>query len=246
MNYKRGDWIPSNQSILGKILRLPLRLFPREAIVPILTTAARGKKWIVGSGANSQWLGINEVGKRKLFQKTIQPGSIVYDIGANVGSYTILSSVLCGSSGKVFAFEPDPHNIKFLKQHIKLNHLENVSIVEYAISNESGRLFFQDTSDHCTSHISEKGQIEVSSITIDDFVFKQKNPPPHIIKIDVEGSEGRVVEGARQTLSKFKPVIFLATHGYEIDQICRQQLEQLNYNVNNIKGYGDELYCVPK
>lgn len=107
MSYKRGDWIPSNKSILGIVLRLPLQLIPIGTIVPILRTAARGKKWILGSGAHSQWLGFHEVGKKKLFQKTIQPGSTVYDIGANVGIYTILSSVLCGNSGKVYAFEPD-------------------------------------------------------------------------------------------------------------------------------------------
>jgi len=246
MSYKRDSWIPSNKSILGKVLRLPLRLIPKGIKVPILTTAARGKKWIIGSGANSQWLGISEVNKKILFQKTIPQGSVVFDIGANVGIYTILSSVLCGNSGRVFAFEPDPYNIKYLEDHVALNNLKNVSIEKYAVSNSSGRLFFQDTGDHCNSHISEKGQIEVEAITLDDFVFKKNNLPPNYLKIDVEGAENLVLEGAQKTLSEHGPEIFLATHGFEIDQKCREQLNKLNYQVSKIRGYDDELYCVPK
>jgi len=246
MGYKRGDWIPSNKNTLGKIIRLPLRLIPKGTIVPILRSAARGKKWIIGSGANSLWMGISEIRKKKHFEKTVQEGSIVYDIGANVGIYTILSSVLCGKSGQVFAFEPDPHNIRYLKDHIKLNKLQNVSIVEKALSNSSGRLFFQATSDHCQSHISENGEIEIESITLDDFVAKDKNHPPDVVKIDVEGAENLVIEGAHKTLSQHKPVLFLATHSIEVDQNCRKQLEKLNYTVSKIRGYDDELYCVPK
>jgi len=246
MKYKRGDWIPSNKNFLGILLRLPMQLIPKGTKVPILTTAARGKKWIIGSGANSQWLGISEVNKKNLFQKTIPQGSVVYDIGANVGIYTLLSAVLCGNSGRVFAFEPDPHNIKYLEDHVALNNLQNVSIEKKAISNSSGHLFFQDTGDHCNSHISENGQIEVEAITVDDFVFKNNNLPPNYLKIDVEGAEYLVLEGAQKTLSEYRPEIFLATHGLEIDQKCREQLKKLNYKVSKIHGYDDELYCVPK
>jgi FkbM family methyltransferase len=246
MNYKRKDWIPSNKSILGTILRLPLRLIPKDTIVPILSTAARGKKWIADSGAHSQWLGIHEINKKKFFQRTIQPGSVVYDIGANVGIYTLLSSVLCGDTGKVFAFEPDPHNIEYLWKHVQLNQLNNISIIEYAISNKSGNLSFESTSDHCTSHLSDNGKLKVKAITLDQFVSDNTNSPPDYIKIDVEGAENLVLEGGHKTLRQHKPKIFLATHGYEIDQICRQQLKDLGYNISKIRGYDDELYCVPK
>ena len=144
MAYKSGDWIPSNKKLFGKILRLPLKLIPNGKIVPILGTSARGKKWIYGSGAHSQWLGIHEVGKKKLFEKTIKPGSIVYDIGANVGIYTILSSILCGEAGKVYAFEPVPHNLKYLKKHIELNHLINVTVIGAAVSSTNGKIFFEE------------------------------------------------------------------------------------------------------
>jgi len=56
--------------------------------------------------------------KQQLFQKDIKPGVVIYDIGANAGLYTLLSSILKGNSGKVFAFEPVPKNIFYIKQHI--------------------------------------------------------------------------------------------------------------------------------
>lgn len=245
MTYKSGDWIPSNKKLFGKLLRLPLRLIPNGKIIPILRTAARGKKWIYGSGAHSQWLGFHEVGKKKLFEKTIESGSTVYDIGANVGIYTILSSLLCGESGRVYAFEPVPHNLEYLRKHVDLNNLGNVTVIGAAVSNINGKINFLDNGDHCTSHISSEGEIELESVSLDSFVLEQKNPPPDYLKIDVEGAENLVIEGATKTIKKYKPEIFLATHGIEKDQICREQLENLNYKIYSIPGFYDEIYATP-
>ena len=245
MKYKSGDWIPSNKKLFGKLVRLPLRLIPNGTIVPILRTAARGKKWIYGSGAHSQWLGIHEIGKKKLFEKTIKPGSTVYDIGANVGIYTIISSILCGDTGKVYAFEPVPHNLEYLRKHVDLNNLENVTIISAAVSDTNGKVHFIDNGDHCTSHISDEGGVELQSITIDQFVFEEKNMPPDYFKIDVEVAEDLVIEGARNTIQKYKPEIFLATHGIEKDQICTKQLHDLNYKIIPIPGFDDEIYAIP-
>jgi len=245
-HYKRGDWIPSNQSLIGKLLRFPLNLIPKGTIVPILGSAARGKKWILGSGAHSQWLGIHEIGKKKVYKKAIKSGSVVYDIGANVGIYTIISSILCGETGHVYAFEPVPVNAKYLKKHVELNKLNNVTIVETAVSDVDGYLQFKDDGDHCTSHISIDGEIKVESQTIDSFVFTKKNKPPGYLKIDVEGAEVSVLQGGKKVLNEYKPEIFLATHGYELDRACRNLLAQLNYKVNNLPGSADELYAIPE
>lgn len=210
-----------------------------------MRTAAQGKKWILGSGAHSQWLGLTEIKKKILYERTIPQGSVVYDIGANVGIYTILSAVICGESGKVFAFEPDPYNIKYLEEHTKLNKLDNVSVVRCAVSNISGQTFFQDNGDHCTGHIVKEGPLKVETVSLDDFVLLNKNAPPEYLKIDVEGAEDLVLEGANKILNQYKPEIFLATHNLEVDNICRQILNDQNYNITKIPGYDDELYCVP-
>lgn len=236
-----ADNIPSNKSLLGQILRLPLKLIPNGATVPILRGAERGKKWIVGSGPHSNWLGINEVAKRRLMAQVIKPGTVVYDIGANVGSYTILTSVLTGDSGNVYAFEPLPDNLQYLHRHIKLNNLHNIEVHEVAVWNKSGTVKFQGTSDRVTSHISDEGSIEVKTVSIDSLVFDGPLSPPDIIKIDVEGAETGVLEGAQKTLKKYQPSIFLATHGDDINRNCREQLEKLGYTIQKIDNQEDEL-----
>jgi FkbM family methyltransferase len=172
--------VPANTSLLGKLLRLPLSFIPKGKIVPLLGTIARGKKWVFGSGTHSQWLGIHEIGKIKKFQKTVLPGSVIYDIGANVGIYSIISSLICGEKGHVFSFEPDPRNLHFLKQHVSINKLLNVTIIESAVSNIDDMIFFDDNDDHCTGHISESGKIQVNSCSLDKFVFEDNHFPPTI------------------------------------------------------------------
>jgi hypothetical protein len=75
----------TNQNILGKILRSPLRLIPPKTVLPILQGKLRGKKWIVGSGQHGAWLGSYEYEKQLLFQQIVQEGNVVYDLGANNG-----------------------------------------------------------------------------------------------------------------------------------------------------------------
>ena len=78
----------------------------------------KGKKWIVGSSNHGCWLGTYEFAKQRLFSETIREGSIVYDIGAHLGFYALLASVLVGPKGRVVAFEPLTKNICFLEKHL--------------------------------------------------------------------------------------------------------------------------------
>ena len=203
----------------GKFLRFPLRLIPRGSTVPILFTRARGKRWIVGSGPHSCWLGFNEVKKRNLFTKIVHKGNIVFDIGANVGSYTILSSILVGQKGKVLAFEPMPENMKYLKNHITLNQLDNVQTFEMAVSDYCGTARFDAAADRVLCSISVNGNLIVQTTTI-DAVSREQSLFPDCIKIDVEGGEAAVLRGARQVLKNYRPIVFVATHSPEVHKEC--------------------------
>lgn len=226
---------------LGKLLRLPLRLIPRNAVVPILSGTARGKRWIAGSGPQSCWLGFNESAKRRVFAANVAPGNVVYDVGANVGSYTLPASVLVGEAGLVVAFEPLPANLTFLKRHIALNHLTNARVVEAAVWSTDGELRFQGTADRVTSHASDAGEITVRAVAIDALVSAGEMPPPNCIKIDVEGAETEVLRGALSTLREHHPVILLATHGAEQTRECRALLEEAGYVLTPIGMGGDEF-----
>ncbi len=108
----------SSGALLAKILRLPLSLIPREAEVRILRGPLRGMKWIKGSGPNAYWFGTFEVARVRAFANTVTQGAVVYDVGANVGIYSLLASLRAGPSGRVYAFEPLERNLQYLRRHI--------------------------------------------------------------------------------------------------------------------------------
>ena len=151
---------------LGRILRLPLRLIPPGTTVPILATAARGKQWIAGSGPHSCWLGINEIVKRKYFSTHVLPGHVVYDIGANVGSYTMLASVLAGPRGQVIAFEPVPENVAYLRRHVAINQLTNVQVHDVAVADVSGVVSFHAAADRVLGRIDADGDLPVRAVRL--------------------------------------------------------------------------------
>jgi FkbM family methyltransferase len=168
-----------------------------------------------------------------------QTTRIVYDVGANVGYITLAFASTMKDGGKIFAFEPLSSNIEAIKKLTKMNNLEDrVEVLPLALADTTGKQKFvmwgssamhllesalngQDTS-CCPS-------IVVDSTTLDSFVFELNNPPPHLIKIDVEGAEVRVLEGSLRTLSTYSPSIIMEIHGPANARMVWEALESLNY-----------------
>jgi FkbM family methyltransferase len=208
-------------SCAGTLLRFPLRLIPRRMRMPILQGRLKGKRWIVGSSNHGCWLGSYEFTKRRLFEKIVSENSVVFDIGAHAGFYTLLSSVLVGQQGKVFAFEPCPANLKFLHEHLRINKVKNVKVIEAAVADWSGNGQFEENLDSSMSRVSKSGSLTIRLVSLDELYHTGEIPPPDVIKIDVEGGEVQILEGAKDLLSIASPTIFLATHGEKIhDQSC--------------------------
>jgi FkbM family methyltransferase len=224
----------SNRTPLGKLLRFPLRLMPTEMRMPILQGRLRGKQWIVKSSQHGCWLGSYEYDKQLIFEKIITEGSVVFDLGAHVGFHTLLASVLVGSEGKVFAFEPMPKNLFYLKQHLSLNSITNVTLIEAAVSDCSGVVSFEESSCSFQGRISSQGNLQVKTVSLDDLISKGEIPTPDYLKIDVEGAEMQVFSGAKSLLKNAHPTILLATHGRDVHQQCCQLLTSLGYQLQPI------------
>src|ERR1039458_761748 len=175
-------------NIWARAIRSPSRLLPPATVLPILSGRLRGQKWIVGSGVHSCWIGSYEWEKQRAFARVTPFGGTVLDLGANVGFYTLLAAELVGPSGHVHAFEPVPRNLQYIRRHIALNGLTNVSVVEAAVSNASGKRRFRLDTSPAMGHLGDDGQIEVSAVALDQFVFGTAVAAPHSIKIDVEGA----------------------------------------------------------
>ena len=216
---------------MGKLLRFPLKAIPTQMTIPILRGKLRGKKWIVGSGRHGCWLGTYEYNNQLIFEEWIKPGNVVFDIGAHVGFFTLLASSLVGSRGKVFAFEPLPRNLTYLREHLQLNQVKNVEVIEAAVSQLCGQTLLDQSVSGYQTQVSEAGTLLVTKVCLDELVESNQVPVPDYIKIDVEGHEKFVLKGAQSFLSQHHPTIFLSIHGRPVYQQCRQLLESLDYKI---------------
>ncbi len=86
----------SNSKLAGRAMRLPLQLIPDSAVVRILQGPLRGKRWIAGSSNHGCWLGSYEAAKQRKIIEFVRPGMVCWDVGANVGFYTLLFAELVG------------------------------------------------------------------------------------------------------------------------------------------------------
>lgn len=231
------------RSLVGRVLRLPLRLIPRNLTVPIAQGQLKGKKWIVGSFNHGCWLGSYEFEKQQVIVGLVKPGTVFFDIGAHVGFYTLLASSLVADGGRVIAFEPLPKNLNYLERHCDLNGLKNVTVIKGAVSNRAGKAQFRE--DECSSmgHLSERGELEVDLVSLDDLFSRNLIPLPNYVKIDVEGAEANVLNGARQLLAASHPIIFLATHGREVHTLCLEILESMGYSCRPLQKDCDLQSC---
>ncbi len=152
--------------------------------------------------------------------KVCKKDMTIIDIGAHLGLMSVIMAKLIGNNGKVLSYEPTPKTFILFKKIISLNKFTNV-IIPYnmAISNFKGLVdFFVDENEGSNANslvgrkdknrVSEKIQVN----TLDNIIIDLKLQKLDLIKIDAEGSELDVLNGAVNTISKFKPIIILALH----------------------------------
>ncbi len=168
----------------------------------------------------------------------LQPGMVFYDLGANLGLFTLLAARLVGESGKVFSFEPDPENAARLRRNIQRNGFKNVTVLESGVWSTTGSFHFVAsdslTPDHGMGRFVENGAelagSLVACVSLDDFT--KTAPLPDAIKCDVEGAEVEVLRGADKLLqSSCRPWIILETHSPAYDQAARGIFDRLAYQV---------------
>jgi FkbM family methyltransferase len=224
----------SYHSLPGRLLRLPLRMIPPKTRLPIFQGRLRGKRWIVGSGTHGCWLGSYEYEERRIFERMVGEGDVVYDVGANVGFYTLLAAELSGLAGHVVAFEPVPRNLRFLREHVRMNRMPNVTIIEAAVADRAGTAPFDEGANPSLGRLAAGGSLEVRTVMLDDLVQSGQIRPPAVVKVDIEGGEVEALLGGQRTLSEHRPRIFLSTHGPELHRRCCVLLVDLGYELRPI------------
>jgi FkbM family methyltransferase len=220
---------------LGRLLRMPLRLIPPTAVVPVVSGPGRGMRWIVGSAPHGAWLGTLERDKLARFMARLRPGMTVWDIGANVGLYTLPSARAVGPAGQVVAFEPMPRNLRFLRRHLALNGLGGVAVCDAGVSDAAGTLRMAEGDSPSECHVDPGGGWEVRAVTLDQWLSESGLPPPDVVKIDVEGSDDAVLRGGARSFAKYRPPVYLALHGEPQRRACAQLLAAWGYEVRSLE-----------
>jgi len=153
---------------------------------------------------------------QEALQFLVRPGDVCYDVGANLGFFTLLLGRFTGESGMVYAFEPVPKNASAIERNARLNSFDNVAVMRMALSRDEGKSELL-LARHVGGAVLKSagippdpaGSLMVSTTTVDLLVGQQKIKPPNVVKIDVEGAEMDVLRGMESVLRKWRPKIVL-------------------------------------
>lgn len=218
-------------------------VFPIGSVGKVLRGPLRGYRFRITR--NSGWgplRGGTEFEVALLMHEFVRPGWVVYDLGANIGIYSMLYSKLVGNTGKVVSFEPLPANLMDLKENLELNSCRNVSIRSMAVGKVRTQCMFEIGQNNTegklvNDDLATSSRIAVEVETLDELV-KTGLPLPDLIKVDIEGGEADALEGAEQLISTRKPALFVELHTPEQDRRVGAFLSKHGYDVCRIEAAG--------
>lgn len=231
---------------LGPVSRLVRRALNRAAPsglsrVTVAGGALAGMAMVLDLQTEKDyWLGTYEIDLQAAVSGLVRPGWVAYDVGANVGYVSLMLARSVGEVGRVFAFEALPQNVERLRRHVALNGLDSrVAVVPRAVAATSGPVRFllgpsgamgkaEGSAGRMGGH---RESLEVPGISLDDFVYVEGNPPPQVIKMDIEGGEVLALRGMRRLLAAQKPLILLELHGHEAAEVAWETLTGAGYTL---------------
>jgi FkbM family methyltransferase len=225
--------------VVGPLVsRLSAKLVPRDTLAWV--QVQRGP-------ALGLWLRLNPRTGRNYFEgggepevqaallQCLKPNMTFYDVGANIGFFSLLAARIVGKGGRVVAFEADPEVAARLREHAARNQFPEISVEETAVCSRRGKVFFARTDpavspDRGLGHVIDKdeaGAIQVNSISLDEFA--STNTPPDFLKCDVEGAEVDVFRGAQRLLAEKRPGILCELHSRENRRILLEEFARFGY-----------------
>ena len=147
-----------------------------------------------------------------LLSAVLRPGMNVVDVGANLGFYTLLAANAVRESGRVWSFEPEPHNFQLLMKSIRANNFHGVEPVQMALSDDSGidKLYLAPASEpnaHTLSQDRGMGSLEIQSTSLDEFWQARGTGRMDLLKVHVFGDEPIVLRGSRRVLQASRLMI---------------------------------------
>lgn len=229
-----GSGIGNNKIIASIYQKTMLKLLPEDSkVLDIqgfkIKTITEG--YINDIATELLFKGVHEPDTTRVFKKILRVGDIVIDVGANIGYFTVLASKLVGWRGKIYAFEPEPNNMKALCDNIKLNNIDNVKPYCVALSNQTEETMLYTSSKESARHSLVKtkehnGSTTVNVVKLDDILAVDR-PKVRLLKTDTEGSELAVLQGAKQTILNSKNIVLIVEINFEMLEACNVSVSEL-------------------
>ncbi len=181
-----------------------------------------------------------------MFKTLISKNDYILDIGANIGCTSILFGEL---SKKVYSFEPSPTTFSYLQKNILQSGLKNIEVLNIGLGSSSGEStitfspanrsggFVSNLTQASIGHTVENIQIK----TVDEILESLKPPAVNFIKIDVEGFEGHVIQGAKATIAKNNPIVVLELNHWCLNAFQRTSIPDF---FDLLKSYFPILFAV--
>lgn len=166
-----------------------------------------------GNGDHEPWV-------QEILQRNLEPGDCFCDVGAHTGFFSLIAARLVGEKGLVVPLEGDPENAALLHANAARNNMPQVKLIEAAAWSSSGQLRFEQAnaaSNRTEGHVAAGGgagarAITVAAVTLDGLFFHQQLRGPQLVKIDVEGAEWEVLQGAQRLLRELRPQVVCEVH----------------------------------
>ena len=235
------------------LYRLPLYILPKtikKGILPFLNnrglfsdketlaTYIGGKIYLDFKSSPIEmmkFLGLYERKKTKIFKKKIKPNMTVIDVGAHKGYFSFFTARLMKGTGKIYAIEPEPRNCFWIKKGILANGYKNINIHRIALSNLNGKTLLykgKKSGHHSIKRNMGLGSTVIETKKLDDLLNENNIQKLDFLKIDVEGAEVEVLEGAQHTLNQADLKITIDLH----KRIDREKLYNILHS-NNFRIY---------
>ncbi|MBV8072848.1 MAG: FkbM family methyltransferase [Acidobacteriaceae bacterium] len=205
---------------------------------------ASGLRFNAGPSDSRFLLGTFEPAAQRILGRCLRAGDVFFDIGANVGFFSVLAARFVGPSGEIHAFEPLPANARQIANNVALNEFSQIEVHEIALSERDGTFAFRVSavptfgalSDSPMAVDQEIASVDVTVRALDSWMGENKARSPRLIKLDIEGSEVGFLKGAQETIEKCRPVLLIELHG--TNEPVAAFFESRSYTVD-IVGGGD-------
>jgi FkbM family methyltransferase len=173
----------------------------------------------------------------------LRPGMTFYDLGANIGFFTLLAARIVGDRGRVYSFEPDTETASRLRRNIQKNGFTNIAVVDAGVWSSSGMVefLFSDSSSpdrglgRFTTSPGHDATKPTRCVALDDFI--QNAPIPDAVKCDVEGAEVEVLRGAGSLLRNHRPWIISELHSKENSEEVKRLLASYGYSLVDVDDF---------